>query len=94
MKLITVENITISEFRTLLTSDSDIGTIKYDTSSLPIHIHASGGFGNKNYSTILISFSIEFTNGDKGFVMLSLPHDFCNIYLNNELLSVGSTKHP
>lgn len=116
LELIKVENITMSEFRTLLTTDSDIGTIKYNISSLPIHIHVSGGFGNnkeilrelleftaknlkriilsfntttnmimslnvheafkENYSTILISFSIEFANEDKGFVMISLPHDF------------------
>ncbi len=30
---------------------------------------------NENYSIILISFTIEFVNKDKGFVMLSLPHD-------------------
>jgi len=114
MKLVTVENITISEFRTL-TTDCDVDTIKYNISSLPIYIHASGEFGNKkeflkefldftaknliriipdfnsndmiismdvnkalseNYSTILISLSIEFINENKGFVMISLPHDF------------------
>lgn len=30
---------------------------------------------NENYSIILISFTIEFVNKDKGFVMVSLPHD-------------------
>lgn len=114
MKLITAENITISEFRTLLPPDSELGIIKHNICSLPIHINVLGGFGSKkeilgefidftsrslyriipdfsavkvimshevdevfngNYSTILISFSIEFTNGDKGFVMLSIPHD-------------------
>lgn len=27
-----------------------------------------------------ISYSIEFTKGDKGFVAISIPHDFYNIY--------------
>jgi hypothetical protein len=115
MELITVENITISEFRTLLTSDSYLATIKSNISSVPIRVHASGSFGNEkeilrefldftaknlnriipdfnttnmiisreihealneNYSTILISFSIEFANDEKGFLMLNLPHDF------------------
>lgn len=122
-KLIKVENITISEFRTLLTLDNEVGIIKYNISSLPVHVHALGGFGNKNeilreildftaknlnriipgfnttniimsrevyeafsenYSIILISFSIEFTNKNKGFVMLSLPHDLYNKYINIE----------
>jgi two-component system chemotaxis response regulator CheY len=117
MKLITVENITISEFRTLLFQDSELGIIKRNISSLPILINVLGDFGskkeilgeildfisknlyrvipdfnaakiimsheadevfNENYSTILISFSIEFDDGDKDFVMLSLPHDCCN----------------
>lgn len=114
IKLITVENITLSELKTLWISESDIGTIKHNT-SLPIHVHLSDGFVNKkeiirafldltaknfkrifqgfngdnliisldsqntlneNYSIILISFSIEFMSKDKGFIMLSLPHDF------------------
>lgn len=100
--------------RTLLITESDIGTIKNNISKLPIHIHVSDGFLNKkeiirgfldlivrNFkqiipgfsssntiisldgqsilnesdSIVLISFSIEFANKDRGFVMLSLPHD-------------------
>jgi len=114
VKLITIENITLNEFRALLTTDSKVGTIKSSMTSLPIHIYVSDGVDNKNeilrgflestsknfkriipnfnnanmtislddqnvlnenYSIILISFSVESINKDKGFVMLSLPHD-------------------
>lgn len=114
IKLITVENITMNELRVLLNTDSDIGIIKNNITSVPIHIHATDGFVkkkeiireflnlvaknfkgiipdfisdnmmvslddqnvlNENYSIILISFSVEFINKDKCFVMVSLPHD-------------------
>lgn len=114
IKLMTVENITLSELRTLLTTENDIGIIEHNITSLPIHFHVSDGFASKkeiirefldliakkikckiphfnsdnmiisldgqhifseSHSIILISFSIEFINKDKGFVMISLPHD-------------------
>lgn len=120
LELITVQNITISEFKTLMSENSDVGILKYDISSLPINIHVSGSFNDKNkflkeiinliekqlesiihgfdnvnkfialgndkivsenYSTIAISFSIEFANKDSGFINVSLPHDFLK-YLN------------
>ncbi|WP_234124521.1 response regulator [Clostridium hydrogenum] len=112
---VTIQNVTISEFKTLMSEDSDIGVIKYNVSSLPINIYVSGSFNDKrkllteiislteklleriihgfdnvnkfislgedkllseNYSTIAISFSIEFSNKDNGFINISLPHDF------------------
>lgn len=120
LELITVQNITISEFRTLVSENSDIGILKYNISSLPVNIQVSGSFNDKNkflkeiinltekqleriihgfdnvnkfialgddkilsenYSTIAISFSIEFTNKDNGFINISLPHEFLQ-YLN------------
>lgn len=120
LELITVQNITICEFKTLISENSDLGVLKYNISSLPIHIYVSGSFNDKNrflkeiinltekqleriihgfdnvnkfialgddkilsenYSTIAISFSIEFANKDNGFINISLPHEFLK-YLN------------
>lgn len=120
LELITVQNITISEFKTLMSENSDVGILKYNISSAPINVQVSGSFNDKNkflkeiinliekqfgriiygydnvnkfialgddkilsenYSTIAISFSIEFSNKDNGFINISLPHDFLK-YLN------------
>jgi len=34
-----------------------------------------------DYSSIFISFSIEFDRGDKGFVAISIPHSFLQYLL-------------
>jgi Response regulator containing a CheY-like receiver domain and an HTH DNA-binding domain len=47
IKLQMVENITKSEFKSLIMRNSDIGIIKYNTSSLPIHISIFCDLENK-----------------------------------------------
>jgi two-component system chemotaxis response regulator CheY len=119
VEMITVENITIGEFRTLVSPSSKIGILNDNISNVPIHVHTLGGWSNRNevlkkflhfaaknlhksipgvnaedisvsmgfhselkenYSTILISFSIEFGGDEKGFIMVSLPNEFlCRI---------------
>lgn len=109
----TVENITASEFHTLINDSDNIGILECSISNSPICVHVSGELQNKeevlneildfaaedfkillpifctkslvkssgdhkkdgeNYSTVLISFSIELDIDEKGFIMVSLPH--------------------
>lgn len=120
MNLLTVENITMNEFKTLMNNGNSTGMIKYNVPDSSIYIHVYGGikkdqkllkeilnFTSENlnlsilnyttielllstddcvsfqgdYSTILVSFSIEFDRGDKGFVAISIPHSFLQYLL-------------
>jgi two-component system chemotaxis response regulator CheY len=115
VRQLTVENITISEIRRLLTSGIYTGMIKNNIASLPIMITISEGelnnkdiiegllnltargfkkinpyfdsmdmvispvgqkMFNESDSVILISFSIDCTDKDEDFIMLTIPHDF------------------
>lgn len=46
MKLLTVENITMSEFKTLINASNSTGIIRYEAPYLPIHINLHGGIKN------------------------------------------------
>lgn len=120
LSLLTVESITIKEFKTLLDNSNSTGSIEYKTPYLPLYIHVYGEFKNEqevlknllhftennlnlalpnhitgdiilgsddfttlaeDYSTILISLSIEFSKEDKGFVAISIPHCFLQYLL-------------
>ena len=115
LNLLTVESITIGEFRTLINNSDSTWAIKCKTASSPVYIHVYGNLKNKrevlkklldftesnhklelskenvcdislcsddlkilteDYQSVLISFSIEFDKGDKGFVAISIPQCF------------------
>lgn len=115
LDLLTVESITIGEFKTLIDNDDSTGVISYTTPYLPVYIHISSEIKHEqnllnellnftknilklalpndingdillysedfkllpdDYSTLLISFSIEFAQKNKGFIAMSIPHCF------------------
>jgi two-component system chemotaxis response regulator CheY len=110
IQLLTVESITLSEFKTLISSNSHLAIINYKMGYSPVYINVYGSlenemsilkeilrFGhsefqvengkgdniiigseeilklNEDYSTVLVSYSIEFDKENKGFVAISLP---------------------
>lgn len=51
IKLLTVENITMGEFKTLMNNDNSSGVIKYEVSYSPTYIHIYGDFKNERAIT-------------------------------------------
>lgn len=51
IKLLTVENITMGEFKTLMNNDNSSGVIKYEVPYSPIYIHIYGDFKNEQAIT-------------------------------------------
>lgn len=123
MNLLTVENITMGEFKTLIDSNDSTGIIKYEMPYSPIYIHLYGEIKNgqevikellnftaknlnsflpnyktaymlssadelkslaEDYAVVLISFSIEFAEGDNGFAAVSIPHNLLETLLNHQ----------
>lgn len=113
VNLLTIESITLREFKTLINNNGCIGSIKYKTQYSPVYINVYGEFKdeqvvlseflsflennlqlaltnqdkgdifissdyfkvlNEDYRTVLISFTIEFGQEDKGFIAISIPH--------------------
>lgn len=82
LELITVQNITISEFRTLISENSDIGILKYNISSLPVNIQVSGNFNDKNK---LLREIINLTEKQ----LEKIIHGFDNV---NKFIALGDDK--
>ncbi len=120
IELLTVEDITMSEFKTLIINANSIGVIKYESPYSSTYVHIYGEFENQqeitkeflnsianninillpkyittqmllssanlkssteDYEIILVSFSIEFVKGSKGFAVISIPHDILHSLL-------------
>jgi len=78
LTLLTVESITLSEFKTLIDDNSSIGSIEYKTIDSPIYVNVYGEFKNK--ITVLrevLSFvennlQLTNTNNDNEYISISL----------------------
>jgi two-component system chemotaxis response regulator CheY len=114
IELLTVEDITMVEFKTLISNANSTGVIKYESPYSSAYVHIHGEFENQgeltkeflnsiannlnlflpkyittqmmlssvnlkssteDYEIVLVSFSIEFVKGGKGFAVISIPHD-------------------
>jgi two-component system chemotaxis response regulator CheY len=116
INLLTVENITMGEFKALMNNGNSIGQIKYEVPYSSIYIQIYGEFKDdqeitkkilnniasnisfflpryneinmistvslissiRDYECVLISFSLEFVVGSRGFAAISIPHDILN----------------
>ena len=114
IELLTVEDITMGEFKTLISNANSTGVIKYESPYSSAYVHIYGEFedqqeltkeflkgiannlnlflpkyitiqillssvklksSTEDYEIVLVSFAIEFVKGDKGFAVISIPHD-------------------